>query len=56
MLFDPHGTLANRLKPNDLLEVIFTRGKADITEELEDIYMEASGWVETNKLKLSCFR
>jgi hypothetical protein len=51
-VFDPHGTLASRLKPNDMLEVIFTRGKADITERLEEIYREASAWPETNELKL----
>jgi len=51
IVFDPHGTLANRLKPNDLLKVIFTRGKADITEKLEEIYQEASTWTETNELK-----
>jgi hypothetical protein len=52
IVFDPHGTLANRLKPNDLLKVIFTRGKADITKELEEIYQEASNWNETNELRL----
>jgi hypothetical protein len=52
IVFDPHGTLANRLKPNDLLKVVFTRGKADITEQLEEIYQEASKWNETNQLRL----
>jgi hypothetical protein len=52
IVFDPHGTLANRLKPNDLLKVVFTRGKADITEQLEEIYQEASKWNETNVLRL----
>ena len=52
IVFDPHGTLANRLKPNDLLRIVFTRGKADITEELEEIYQEASNWQETNDLRL----
>jgi len=52
MVFDPHGTLANRLKPNDLLKIVFTHGKKDITEELEDIYDDASTWPETNQLKL----
>jgi hypothetical protein len=51
-VFDPHGTLASRLKPNDLLKVVFTRGKADITKELEEIYQEASNWNETNVLRL----
>jgi len=41
-VFDPHGTLVNRLRSNELLEVFFTRGKADITEELQKIYDEAS--------------
>jgi len=52
IVFDPHGTLASRLKPNDLLKVVFTRGKADITEQLEEIYQEASKWNETNQLRL----
>jgi len=51
-VFDPHGTLANRLKPDDLLHIVFTRGKADITENLEEIYQEASTWPETNELRL----
>jgi len=52
VVFDPHGTLASKLKPNDLLKVVFTRGKADITEQLEEIYQEASNWSETNELRL----
>jgi hypothetical protein len=52
IVFDPHGTLANRLRQNELLQVIFTRGKADITQELEQIHQQASGWQETNELKL----
>jgi len=51
-VFDPHGTLANRLKPNQLLRVVFTHGKKDITQELERIYSDASTWPETNELKL----
>jgi len=51
-VFDPHGTLAKRLEENELLRVIFTRGKKDITDELEDIYQKASDWKETNELKL----
>jgi len=50
-VFDPHGTLANRLKPHELLEVIFTKGRANITEDLQRIYDEASNWSETNELK-----
>ncbi len=52
VVFDPHGTLANRLKENKLLKIVFTRGKADITNQLEDIYRDASAWPETNTLKL----
>jgi len=52
IVFDPHGTLANRLKENELLKIIFTKGKADITNELEEIYQDASTWTETNELKL----
>jgi len=52
IVFDPHGTLANRLEPNELLKVVYTRGKADITEQLEEIYQEASTWDETNELRL----
>ena len=52
IVFDPHGTLANRLRPRENLEVYFTKGRADITQELEDIYNEASTWPETNELKL----
>jgi hypothetical protein len=51
-VFDPHGTLADRLKPSDLLDIHFTRGKADITDELGEIYVDASTWPETNELKL----
>lgn len=51
-VFDPHGTIANRLGQHELLEIFFTRGKADITEELQAIYDEASNWPETNELKL----
>jgi hypothetical protein len=53
IVFDPHRTLASRLKPNDLLKVVFTRGKPDITNQLEEIYEEASSWKETNELKLT---
>lgn len=52
MVFDPHGTLAKRLGENKLLRVVFTRGKRDITDELEEIYQNASSWKETNELKL----
>jgi hypothetical protein len=51
-VFDPHGTIANRLKPSANLGIHFTRGKADITEQLQEIYDDASSWPETNELKL----
>jgi len=50
--FDPHGTLYNRLGQHDLLKVVFTHGKKDISDELEEIYQDASTWPETNELKL----
>lgn len=52
VVFDPHGTLANRLKPNPLLEVNFTRGRIDVSKKLQEIYEETSKWPETNELKL----
>jgi DNA helicase HerA-like ATPase len=52
IVFDPHGTLASRLRPHKKLEVHFTRGRADITEQLERIYQLASTWPETNELRL----
>ncbi len=52
IVFDPHGTISSRLKPNDLLKIVFTKGRKDITDELEEIYDEASAWRETNELKL----
>jgi hypothetical protein len=51
-VFDPHGTLAKRLESSDLLEIHFTKGRADITAELQKIYDSASNWPETNELKL----
>jgi len=52
VVFDPHGTIANRLKENEKLRVVFTHGKKDISNELEEIYQDASTWPETNELKL----
>lgn len=49
--FDPHGTLAKRLGSNELLRIVFTRGRTDITDDLQEIYDEASTWPETNELK-----
>jgi hypothetical protein len=51
-VFDPHGTLANRLKGETNLQIAFTKGRADITEELQIIYDTVSEWTETNELKL----
>jgi len=51
-VFDPHGTIANRLNKSDPLDVHFTRGRADITQALQSIYDAASTWPETNELKL----
>jgi hypothetical protein len=51
-VFDPHGTIANRLKPVANLEIHFTKGKMDITEELQQIYDDSSTWPETNELRL----
>jgi hypothetical protein len=50
--FDPHGTLFNRLGQHELLKVVFTHGKRDVSDELEEIYQDASTWPETNELKL----
>ena len=52
VVFAPHGTLASRLRPSENLEVYFTKGRANITQHLEEIYQEASTWPETNELKL----
>jgi len=51
IVFDPHGTLAKRLKPNPSLQVNFTRGRLDVTNNLQEIYEEVSTWPETNELK-----
>jgi hypothetical protein len=51
-VFDPHGTIAKRLKSSANLEIHFTKGKADITEELQQIYDDSSTWPETNELRL----
>jgi hypothetical protein len=52
IVFDPHGTLTNRLGQNDLLETVFTKGKTDISSQLQHIYEDVSNWPETNELKL----
>jgi hypothetical protein len=51
IVFDPHGTLSNRLKASKRLEIVFTRGRTNITNQLQEIYEEASSWPETNELK-----
>ena len=51
-MFDLHGTLGNRLPNHELLGVVFTKGKADITNELQEVYEELSTWPEKNELKL----
>ncbi|MBO3842537.1 MAG: hypothetical protein FGF48_09025 [Candidatus Brockarchaeota archaeon] len=35
-----------------MLRIILTRGKADVTQELEEIYQEASAWTESNELRM----
>lgn len=51
-VFDPHGTLVNRLADQPRLMNTYTRGAADISRELQAIYDEASNWPETNTLRL----
>ena len=51
LVFDPHGTLSDRLRDNRKLRIILTHGRADITEKLQELYDEASDWPETNELK-----
>jgi hypothetical protein len=45
-------TSVKRLGHHELLKVVFTHGKKDISDELEEIYQDASTWPETNELKL----
>ena len=52
IIFDPHGTIANKLKHNPLLKVNFTKGRVDISKDLEEIYKRVSNWSETNELRL----
>jgi DNA helicase HerA-like ATPase len=51
IVFDPHGTLAKRLKEDERLKIIYTRGRTDITSHLQEIYDETSDWPETNQLR-----
>jgi len=50
VVFDPHGSIANRLRPNDNLKVFKVSG--EITDKLKEIYDTASAWSETSKLRL----
>jgi len=52
VVFDPHGTLSQRLSASPLLTVNFTHGRTEITEDLQRIYDEATAWPETNELKM----
>ncbi|MBS7626982.1 hypothetical protein KEJ51_08145 [Candidatus Bathyarchaeota archaeon] len=52
VVFDPHGTVANRVGQHGLLKVVYTHGTADITNEVEEIYSEASTLMEVNELRL----
>jgi hypothetical protein len=50
VVFDPHGSIANRLEQGDNLIVFRVNG--DITDKLREIYETASSWEETAQLKL----
>jgi len=50
VVFDPHGSIADRLKPNSNLKVFRVSG--EITDKLKEIYDTASAWDETTKLRL----
>jgi len=50
VVFDPHGSIANRLKPSENLMTFRVSG--EITDKLREIYNMASSWDETNKLRL----
>jgi len=50
VVFDPHGSIANRLRPNDNLKVFRVSG--EITDKLKEIHDTASAWGETSKLRL----
>lgn len=43
---------ANRLEPHFLLKVNSTRGRVDVSKNLQEIYDEASSWTGTNELRL----
>ncbi len=50
VLFDPHGSIATRLKTHENVRIFRVSG--DITDKLRDIYETASAWEETAQLKL----
>ncbi len=50
VVFDPHGSIIDRLRDDELLSK--NRIAGDITAQLNDIYQTASGWPETKELKL----
>ncbi|MHA1828353.1 MAG: helicase HerA domain-containing protein [Candidatus Heimdallarchaeaceae archaeon] len=50
-VFDPHGTLSDRLRDHRNLKIVLTHGRADITERLQSLFDETSSWPETNQLK-----
>jgi len=50
VLFDPHGSIAKRLRADENLMVY--RKSGDVTAELGEIYDTASQWQETNTLRL----
>jgi len=50
VVFDPHGSIANKLKPNDSLKLFTVSG--EIIDKLKEIYDTASAWKETSTLRL----
>lgn len=50
MLFDPHGTTADRMKQHENLRIYRQRG--DISKPLQEVYDTASTWSETTHLRL----
>ena len=51
IVFDPHGTLSDRLRDHRNLSIVLTHGRADITDRLQKIFNDVSDWPETNQLK-----
>jgi len=50
VVFDPHGSIANRLEQRDNLMIFRVSG--EITDKLREIYNTASPWEETTALRL----